>query len=283
MNRNVIYLVVSIGFLISCSEKKSAEGTPLARVNEEILTMEELMYQVPPEYRNMVSEHEISEAVESWINTELLYQKGLLAGLDKDPEIKAVIKAGMKEAIATKFVDRELTRNIIVPMNTVDSIYALQKDLYKLDKDRYRASHILVSDASEAEALYNRLKKGDSFAALARDYSKDRQTAEKGGDIGFFSPDQIDPTIAETAKNLKVGSFSKPIKMPYGYHIILLTDRQAAGSQLDSLEVKRQIYEGIYSARHTDAFNILVDSLRVSADVEKYQQGIDQMTIPGSN
>ena len=179
-------MAVVTGVLLSCSGDDKPEGTVLARVNDEVLTMEELMYQIPADYRNQVTPEGLSDVIDNWVNTEVLYQEAVKRGLDHDPEVEAVIKAGIRDAVARKMIDTELENKVVIPPSLVDSIYAAQKDSFKLDEDRFRASHIFLETAGEAEAIYDRLQKGDDFAALARDYSKDRQSAEQGGDIGYF-------------------------------------------------------------------------------------------------
>jgi len=255
---------------VSCSDTDEPQGTVLARVNDEVLTLEKLMYQVPPDFRDQIKSEGLSEVVENWINTELLYQEAIERGLDDDPEVRAIIKAGIRDAVARRLIDIELGNKVIISPVTVDSIYAFQKDSYKLDEDRFRASHIFLESAGDAEAVHKRLKKGDDFATLARDYSKDRQSAERGGDIGYFGADDIDPAFIEAARRLELGAYSKPVKTAYGYHIIKLTDRQKTGDALDSLEAKGNIYESLYTARHAAAFNELLENLKTAAKIERY-------------
>ncbi len=274
-------LAVGASILLSCSGDDEPQGTILARVNDEVVTMEELMYQIPADYRNQVDAAGLGDVIDNWINTELLYQEAVKRGLDEDPEVKAVIRAGIKDAVARKMIDTELENKVVIPPSMVDSIYAVQRDSFRLEEDRYRASHIFFQDSGDAEAVYARLQKGDDFAALARDYSQDRQSAQRGGDIGYFGPEDIDPAFVAAAKELRVGAFSKPVKTAYGYHIIKLTERQKAGEGLDSLEAKRSIFESLYTQQHARAFNDLLERLKASADIEKYPVEGDEELIPG--
>ncbi len=270
MRTLLVITYIAVSLFVSCANSDEPQGTILARVNDEVLTLEELMYQVPPDFRDQIKSEGLSEIVENWINTELLYQQAIERGLDDDPEVRVIIKSGIRDAVARRLIDMELDNKVIIPPATVDSIYAFQKDLYKLDEDRFRASHIFLESAGDAEAIYKRLKEGNDFATLARDYSQDRQSADRGGDIGYFGADDIDPAFIEAARKLEVGAYSKPVKTAYGYHIIKLTDRQKTGDALDSLEAKRNIYESLYTARHAEAFNKLLEDLKTAAKIERY-------------
>jgi foldase protein PrsA len=119
-------------------------------------------------------------------------------------------------------------------------------------------------------AVYNRLGKGSPFEDMAVDYSVDRQSAGRGGDIGYFSADQVELPFAETVKKLKEGSYSKPVRTSYGFHIIKLTERIKAGSELDSAEAKKRIQNQLLMGKEAEGFNRIIDSLRTRADIETY-------------
>lgn len=281
MNYSAALMAIAAVVILSCSGHEKPEGRVLARVNDEVLTMEELMYQVPADYRNQVDPEQLTEVIDNWINTEILYQEAVRRGLDDDPEVRAIVRAGTKDAVARKLIDKELENKVDIPPSMVDSIYSAKKDSFRLEEDRFRASHIFLETAADAEAVYARLQKGGDFAALARDYSKDRQSAQNGGDIGYFGPDDIDPAFVAAARELKMGAYSGPVKTSYGYHIIRLTDRQKAGEGLDSLEAKRSIFESLYTRQHAGAFDDLLERLKATAVIEKYPIKNDEGDIPG--
>lgn len=67
------------------------------------------------------------------------------------------------------------------------------------------------------------------FAQLAKKYSEDPGSAKQGGDLGFFAKDQMVPEFAETAFSAKPDTVSNVVKSQFGYHIIYVQDRHAAG------------------------------------------------------
>lgn len=68
--------------------------------------------------------------------------------------------------------------------------------------------------------VLDRLKKGESFANLAREISIDRGSAKKGGDLGLFGRGLMVKAFEEAAFRLKKGEISQPVKTEFGYHII---------------------------------------------------------------
>lgn len=86
--------------------------------------------------------------------------------------------------------------------------------------DKIKCSHILVKKQSEAIAVLERLKNGESFANLARELSVDRGSGKKGGDLGLFGRGVMVKAFEDAAFKLNKGEISQPVKTEFGYHII---------------------------------------------------------------
>ncbi|HXX04284.1 MAG TPA: peptidylprolyl isomerase, partial [Xanthobacteraceae bacterium] len=86
-------------------------------------------------------------------------------------------------------------------------------------EEEVHARHILVATEDEAKAILAQLKGGADFATLAKEKSKDPGGAE-GGDLGYFTKDQMVPEFAEVAFKLDKGQISDPVKTQFGWHII---------------------------------------------------------------
>jgi peptidyl-prolyl cis-trans isomerase SurA len=95
--------------------------------------------------------------------------------------------------------------------------------------------HILIKqDASTTEAqaklrienLYEQLKSGKSFAALAKQYSMDLASAPDGGDLGWVTPETLVPAFAEVMTALAPATVSQPIKTGFGWHLIEVIARK---------------------------------------------------------
>ena len=64
---------------------------------------------------------------------------------------------------------------------------------------------------------------------MLKKYSEDENSAKQGGDLGFFAKDRMVPEFAEAAFKAKPNTVTEPVQSQFGYHIIMVTDRRAAG------------------------------------------------------
>jgi peptidyl-prolyl cis-trans isomerase D len=134
---------------------------------------------------------------------------------------------------------KEIAAKMELPEAEVRSEYLQgEKTLYSTP-DKRRASHILVklppnptpeqTGAAEAKAkkILTRVRGGEDFAKVAREASED-SSASAGGDLGAFSRDQMVKEFSDAVWSLKVGQISDPVRSPFGFHIIRLTEIQPA-------------------------------------------------------
>ncbi len=83
------------------------------------------------------------------------------------------------------------------------------------------ARHILLRTESDAKDILTKLSGGEDFASLAAQYSQDETTRERGGDLGWFTQDELlTPKLALTAFSLQVGQIAGPVATELGYHVI---------------------------------------------------------------
>jgi peptidyl-prolyl cis-trans isomerase C len=140
-------------------------------------------------------------------------------------------------------------------------------------EEEVHARHILVPTEDEAKAVLADLKKGADFAAVAKEKSKDPAAAE-GGDLGYFTKDQMVPEFSAVAFKLGKGELSDPVKTQFGWHIIKVEDKRAKPTPTFD-QVKAQVDN--YIAHRAQA--ALVEKLRSGANIER----LDQAAAPSSS
>jgi peptidyl-prolyl cis-trans isomerase C len=124
------------------------------------------------------------------------------------------------------------------------------------------ARHILVATEDEAKAIEAELKKGADFAAVAKEKSKDPGAAD-GGDLGYFTKDQMVPEFADAAFKLDKGQISDPVHTQFGWHIIKVEDKRAKPTPTFD-QVKAQLANYVEHRAQAE----MVENLRKSATIE---------------
>jgi peptidyl-prolyl cis-trans isomerase C len=134
-----------------------------------------------------------------------------------------------------------------------------------------RARHILVPTEEEAKSILAEIKKGTDFAELAKQKSKDPGAAAQGGDLGYFSKEQMVPEFAEMAFKLDKGQLSEPVKTQFGWHIIKVEDKRS--KPVPPFEqVKDQVETYVIRKAQAD----LIAKLREGAKVERLDKPADK-------
>ncbi|MEO6780936.1 MAG: peptidylprolyl isomerase [Bradyrhizobium sp.] len=136
------------------------------------------------------------------------------------------------------------------------------------------ARHILVATEDEAKAIEEELKKGADFAELAKKKSKD-PGASDGGDLGFFTKDQMVPEFSAVAFSLEPGKISDPVKSQFGWHIIKVEEKRNRKPP-DFDQVKGQIESYVTRKAQAD----YVAKLRETAKIERLDQPADAAPKP---
>ncbi|WP_174616204.1 peptidylprolyl isomerase [Virgibacillus ihumii] len=153
------------------------------------------------------------------------------------------------------------------------------KQKYERMKTEIQASHILVKDKKTAKEVKQKLENGADFAKLAKEYSTDKGTAKKGGQLGYFSTGKMVPEFEDAAYNLKVGEVSDPVKSQFGYHIIKVTDKRDKKKDIGSFEDnKDDIRRTILNKRmDVNKAREKINNLLQEAEIDVKVDGLEDM------
>jgi len=148
---------------------------------------------------------------------------------------------------------------------TDDAMHKVYEEAIKQmpSEEEVHARHILVASEDEAKAIEDQLKKGGDFAALAKEKSKDPGAAD-GGDLGYFTKDQMVPEFADAAFKLDKGQISDPVHTQFGWHIIKVEDKRTKPTPTFD-QVKSQLANYVEHKAQAE----MVDNLRKNATVER--------------
>ncbi len=170
--------------------------------------------------------------------------------------------------------DQVRASHILISANA----YQMQEDLKaKAEKSKKELSEEEIKTKVEAqmaekkelaEKLAKELKADKSkFAQYAKKYSDDEGSAKQGGDLGFFAKEQMVPEFSTAAFEAKPDSVSDIVKSQYGYHIIYVTDRKAAGIEPYE-KVKSNIKDYLRSEKQIKALDDLIVSAKKKSKIE---------------
>lgn len=192
------------------------------------------------------------------------------AGTDRDPEIAARLKIAEEKLLAELYLDK--TENAAVDEKKLE---LMAREEYRAFPERFRkeevlARHILVKDvpscgrrAMEIIAdLQARLKNGESFEALARQYSDDPGSAAKGGDLGVVVKGRTVPPFEDAVFAMtEPGSVAGPVETQFGLHLIQLIERKPA-ELLPFDAVKAGIMERLRTKQRQEMRSRLIETLK---------------------
>ena len=162
--------------------------------------------QIPPEQLQQVKEQMGQVLVAE--------RKGIAAGIDQKPDVKLQIMLQQARALATEYAQKNVTERSKPTDAEIDAYLAKHPEL---DPAKAR---------SQADDILRRARSGESFENLAKEYSSDPGSKNKGGDLGWFGRGQMMKAFEDAAFALQPGQISDIVQTQYGYHIIKMDERR---------------------------------------------------------
>lgn len=171
-----------------------------------------------------------------------------------------------------KYPEKVRASHILIAVNPaeIEEIIKSDKANKDLTEEQIKAKiseEITAKEAKAKEVLAKVQKNPENFAQIAKENSDDTTTAVKGGELGFFAAKEMVPEFSHAAFSIKPNSISGIVKTQFGYHIIKVTDRMAAGQQPYE-KVKNDIKAYLENQKQLEAIDNLVESLKKSANIE---------------
>lgn len=210
-----------------------------------------------------VSEEELQERMDEIISQygdEEAFKQALenygysIEDVEKDIEMNMVIE---------KLLEPQIT----ITDEEMESFFEENKQMFDT-QEQVKASHILVETEEEAKEIKEKLNANEDFAELAKEYSTDTVTKEKGGDLGFFGRGDMVSEFEEAAFSLEIGEISEPVKSEYGYHIIKVEDKIEA-KEANYEESKEDIREMLFQEKLPDAYNVWMQEKLNEYEIER--------------
>jgi len=259
------------------SESKK-EGQVMAEVNGGSITTGDFERELKnlPEYLKAMADtpQGRKEMLDTMVIRELILQQASKDGLDKGQEIEAKMQDLKKRLIVESFLKKKVESESTVSDEDMKKFYEQNKDKFK-SGEQMKASHILVKTEKEAKDVLAQIKAGGNFEELAKKNSVDSSSA-KGGDLGWFGKGSMVPAFEKAALELKENQVSDVVKSDFGFHIIKLTGKRAAGTRPFE-EVKDQIKGAIMPTKQQEIFQKIKEELKKSAKINIKEDVLNSM------
>jgi peptidyl-prolyl cis-trans isomerase C len=226
--------------------------------------------QLPDEKKAEISQR----VIDGLISQELIYadakKEGVLESTEYKNELANVLER-VKVQLASKVWEKRQFDKVKVNAKDIKAYYKANPEEFT-EKAKVRASHILVKTEAEAKAIIKEIGslKGAALNSKFAEVAKAKSTGPsgpKGGDLGFFGQGQMVPAFNDAAFAMKKGQMTKtPVKSQFGYHVILVTDKQEA-KNLSFDEVKGFIEQKLKVEAFKEQMQAKMEDLKKKATI----------------
>jgi parvulin-like peptidyl-prolyl isomerase len=168
-----------------------------------------------------------------------------------------------------------------MPVEEKEGMLAVALKFKELTAERLRVRHIFVKieenasflernkSLKKARDIKKKLDKGEDFEDLAKTYSDDKESALRGGDLGFVFKGLLPEEFEKKAFEMQVGKISKPVKTKFGYHIIKVEERKAE-QKLKFEQVANELGQLLAAQNFKEELLKFVQGLRTKAKIDLF-------------
>ena len=254
----LVWILLILLVVCACGKKTSDTSIVLARVNEDVLTLEMLENALFPHQR---SKEQIRTYIHDWVNDAIIFQEAKKIGLDKDRLLLNKSRDYFIKLVVSSFLE---TKTSSVSNLTKESVRGYYKDNisgFMRATDEAVLHHFIIDNISEAREIRKKLirkNSGETIDELFSIYGVDTETAKKGRLIK-----ELDDVIF---RNDDLGVMG-PIVTNKGFHVIDVLKKNKKGSRIGLEDAYDEIYQRILKQNQVKTMNSLVDSLRKNSKI----------------
>lgn len=263
-------LMITAGFTCD-TEKEIPEPIDtrdmVARVNDSVLSREELDNDLPDFFEEVYSPGEKGEYIEQWVESELLYQRALREGLQQDEEIQRKITQFRRMLLEQEILRRYLDGKIEVSDEEISHYYTANGEEFIRDEDEYRINKLvfqteevareIVGELSVAPEQYDDLIASGAYEGLVT-----------VSDLGFYPRSELPESFGNQMKDFEIGKVSQQIvSAPGTWYVLRAVEFRQKGSMRDLSEVEDQIRNILQQTKSEEAKRLWLEELKQEADI----------------
>lgn len=264
MYRLTILLFPLTLIILGCGQDNRTEAPVVARVNTTVLTADDFE-KINYGYDN----YKKQELTELWVRSELLYQAGVEADLDKDQTIVRAVDKFRRELIGEIFLEKELLRSVHVSDAEISSYYREHKKSFARETEEARIYHFILPDLPTAKEVIKTLsdkKSGDERKKILESPYVSLVSVKKGRLLS-----KLDSAIFQ---NRSKKNIIGPVKIESGFHVLHVINRFKKGSVPSIDLVFDEIRQRLINQKTALLTVGVLDSLRAKALIEINMENI---------
>jgi peptidyl-prolyl cis-trans isomerase SurA len=306
-SKTALLLALLLGLSAGAAPASTLVDRVVAVVNKDVVTLSEIKKFASDAGLDPEDPEVQKKALETYIEQILMEQEANKHGIivterDVDASIEGVksrfnlddekLKAALKEQgltydkfrqqwkhqlLSQKLLSRIIGGSVAVTDDEILEEYKKRGGSPTQDVET-RISHILIkfdSNGGEDDArkraleVLKKAEKGEKFEKLAREYSDDKATADKGGDLGYFKKGQMAEALEKAIADAGEGTVIGPVKSSAGFHIVKVTERKTSGDLAMDEKSKEEIREEIYNRKVEESLKAWVEKVKETAYIER--------------
>lgn len=245
------------------------QGKTLAKVGDQKITLAQFedAFRMPMMADSEAVMSSKRRLLDQMAEQKMLVLEALAKGLGNDPKLQKEMENARKQILLGQLYRQEILDKSQPSEGEI-------KDFYQKMSTEVKAGHILVKTEEEAKEIYKQLKGGASFGQLAGEKSLDPGSKGRGGDLGWFGWGRMVQAFQQAAFKLKPGQTSKPVKTPFGYHIIRVDSVRPAEVQPYD-QMKEKIRQQLSFTKPREMATEYVDKVKASARIKFEKKALD--------
>jgi len=223
---------------------------------------------IPPFIRPQLLEGDgLNDFVKQFCYRELVKRYVQKNRADLEKQYPETVRNAKRRVALDALLKEQVAGKINVTDDEIKSFY--EKNLAQFSTpEQSRAHHILVEAEDKAKSIIDQLAKGGKFEDIASAESK-CPSGKEGGDLGFFGKGQMVPEFDEAVNKAEIGKVVGPVKTQFGWHVIRVDERRAAGSK-PLEEVKEQIRGQLLPEKQKATLEQYVADLKKAHPIQEF-------------
>ena len=262
----LVILIVYL-FFVSCGVVNKNEGEIVARVRQETLTKENLLFLAGS--RAGDSEF-FSRTINNWVENKLLYFAAVSIGLDKDRRLMKERDLFYESLLISSYIKIKTEKKTKTTKKEVSDYYLKNKESFKRTDDETVVKHFVFSTNKAAKKTMRELMKKKTKVDMEELLSRQRVETKT------LRKKEAGSNFVDFVFSASVGEIVGPKKHKDNFHVFQILQKHKEGSYLGLEKVYDEIYNRLYKEKEAFVLGAILDSLYLKSDVFVSQEGLNQ-------